>query len=292
MNEQELKASLTNIRMWARGDQRAPHKPLLILYALGRILRGESRMVQYGEARENLKILLSEFGPPRTTSPIYPFYHLQSDGIWQLNSKDFSLSELRPTEGVFISREISGGFTREVYSLLRQNPTIVRDVARNLLEQNFPETLHDDILSMVGITLDNQSQTNRDPRFRERILKAYGYSCAICGFDVRIGQNLLAIEAAHIKWHQAGGPDTEGNGVALCIMHHKLYDKGAFSINRSLLIEVAEEANGTCGLEEWLMRYHGKPVRSPIRPDYSPKDTYLDWHLREVFRGPGRYLTG
>lgn len=80
--------------------------------------------------------------------------------------------------------------------------------------------------------------------------------------------------------------------MALCIMHHKLYDRGAFSINRSLLIEVAEEANGSCGLEEWLMRYHGKPVRSPIRPDYSPKDTYLDWHFREVFRGPGRYLTG
>lgn len=204
--------------MWARGDQRAPHKPLLILYALGRILRGEPRMVLYGEARENLKMLLSEFGPPRTTSPIYPFYHLQSDGIWQLNSKDFSLSKLRPTEGIFISREVSGGFTREVYSLLRQNPAIVRDMARNLLEQNFPETLHDDILSMVGITLDNQSQTNRDPRFRERILKAYGYSCAICGFDVRIGQNLVAIEAAHIKWHQAGGPDTEGNGVAICII--------------------------------------------------------------------------
>ena len=70
MNEQEIKTSLTNIRMWARGDQRAPHKPLLILYALGRILRGEPRMVQYGEARENLKILLSK--PVRT--PMRPDY--------------------------------------------------------------------------------------------------------------------------------------------------------------------------------------------------------------------------
>lgn len=147
------------------------------------------------------------------------------------------------------------------------------------------------ILLMVGIPLDNQTSSNRDHRFRDRILKAYGYSCAICGFEVRIGQTLIAIEAAHIKWRQAGGPDIEDNGVALCTMHHKLYDRGAFRINRSLLIEVAEEANGNCGLDEWLLRYHGQPVREPIRPDYTPKDTYLDWHFREVFRGPGRYLT-
>jgi putative restriction endonuclease len=25
----------------------------------------------------------------------------------------------------------------------------------------------------------------------------------------------VALEAAHIKWHQAGGPDEESNGLAL-----------------------------------------------------------------------------
>lgn len=30
-----------NLIVWARGDQRAPHKPLLILYDLGRWQQGE-----------------------------------------------------------------------------------------------------------------------------------------------------------------------------------------------------------------------------------------------------------
>jgi hypothetical protein len=38
---------LTNIRevsVWKQGDQRAPHKPLLILYALGKLLAGQNEV--------------------------------------------------------------------------------------------------------------------------------------------------------------------------------------------------------------------------------------------------------
>ena len=53
---------------------------------------------------------------------------------------------------------------------------------------------------------------------------------------------------------------------------------------------VSEEAHGTNGFQEWLMRYHGQNLRAPIHPDYSPKDTFINWHVREVFRGRTRYL--
>lgn len=86
-----------------------------------------------------------------------------------------------------------------------------------------------------------------------------------------------------------GWPDSEENGIALCAMHHKLFDRGVFTITNSRELVVAEDANGTNGFQEWLMRYNGRPVRSPIHPDYQPKSTFVDWHVREVFRGPGRY---
>jgi putative restriction endonuclease len=38
------------------------------------------------------------------------------------------------------------------------------------------------------------------------------------------------LEAAHIKWFQAKGPDIEANGLALCALHHKVFDLGAFTI--------------------------------------------------------------
>ena len=58
---------------------------------------------------------------------------------------------------------------------------------------------------------------------RVQTLTAYEYRCTICGFDVRLGPVPVALDAAHIRWHQAGGPDTESNGLALCVVHHKLF---------------------------------------------------------------------
>lgn len=36
----DLKNHFENITVWKKGGQRAPHKPLLALYALGRCIRG------------------------------------------------------------------------------------------------------------------------------------------------------------------------------------------------------------------------------------------------------------
>ena len=35
-------------------------------------------------------------------------------------------------------------------------------------------------------------------------------------------------------------------------------------------------------------RYHGKPVRPPVNPEYVANSTYIAWHNREVFKGPQR----
>ena len=43
------------------------------------------------------------------------------------------------------------------------------------------------------------SLRRRDPCFRQRILKAYEYRCAVCGFDVRLGSISIALDAAHIR---------------------------------------------------------------------------------------------
>ena len=80
-----------------------------------------------------------------------------------------------------------------------------------LLENHFPESIHPDILNAVGLTLgvDKAAAKKRDPQFRQRVLTAYEYRCAVCGFDVRLGSVSIALDAAHIRWFQAGGPDEE-----------------------------------------------------------------------------------
>jgi len=66
-------------------------------------------------------------------------------------------------------------------------------------------------IAATGIELETTGtgKSIGNPDFRNRVLRAYEYRCAICGFDVRLGDRLVAVEAGHIKWHQAGGPETE-----------------------------------------------------------------------------------
>ena len=111
--------------------------------------------------------------------------------------------------------------------------------------------------------------------------------------DQRIKMNVihsrvLALEAAHIKWHQAGGPDVEENGIALCALHHKLFDRGAFTVSPELRIEVSDRAHGTHGFDEWLYAFHGKSLTPPQRPNFYPEPEFVQWHVRDVFQDVSR----
>lgn len=289
MNANDLKDQVEKLSIWKKGDQRAPHKPLLILLALGSMQNNSPRLLSYQEVRDKLIYLLKEFGPIRKSyHPEEPFVRLTTDGIWALNAERTSVEI---SDRWLLSHGIQGGFSDEVYSLLINDKNLVREIAEIVLSKHFPETLHDDLLSAVGLNIEYDGKKIRDPKFRDCVLRAYEYSCAVCGFNIRLGHNLVAVEAAHIKWHQAGGPDNEQNGIALCSMHHKLFDRGAFAISDSKELIVSEEAHGT-GLDEWLMKYHGKQISATIHPEYEPNYSYINWHVREVFRGPGRYRVG
>jgi putative restriction endonuclease len=58
MSPDEIRERFNSITVWKRGGERAPHKPLLALYAIGRVLRGEPRMVRYAQVDRDLGKLL------------------------------------------------------------------------------------------------------------------------------------------------------------------------------------------------------------------------------------------
>jgi putative restriction endonuclease len=280
--------------IWKQGDQRAPHKPLLVLYALGRWKRGLTE-VTFREAEPELKALLQEFGPPRKSDhPEQPFWRLQNDGVWTVHAPpgmSLKKGDTIPRVAGLRSPEVRAGFTDDVQAALNADPELVPKIAARVLEQHFPESLHQDILDAVRLTLQTGALLNRlkrDPDFRQRVLKAYEYRCAVCGFDVRLGSISIALDAAHIRWHQAGGPDNETNGLALCVLHHKTFDLGAFTVSEGVIL-VSDRAHGTSGFQEALMAYHGRPLRDAQRPLWRPEPKHLEWHGREVFKGDPRH---
>ena len=289
----EVVESISNLNVWKRGDQRAPHKPLLLLYVLSRYLDGAHRLIPYQEIDEPLTELLVNFGPPsKNYHPEYPFWYLHSEDFWELQNVIISKSGVGGTtitKSKLKKQNAKGGFTEESYKKI-QDPYTAAEVISTLLYQNFPETIHEDILRAVGINFNYlKFKRRRDPKFREEILRAYQYQCAICGFTSQIGQKLAGVEAAHIKWHQAGGPDTHPNGIALCSLHHKLFDLGMITLDRQGIILVSETAHGSQRFEELVKAFHGSKLITPARHEYEPAEEYVHWHYNQVFHPPVRY---
>jgi len=292
MNKAFIKEKFKNLTVWKRGGQRAPHKPLMILYALGRLKKINDRLITYKTINDDVTRLLRDFGPFRQSyRPEFPFWRLQNDGVWEvINTDGISINksgDVKKTE--LIERNATGGFIEEIYTAIKTDDQLFKDIVQELLDANFPSSIHDDILQSAGIQLDRKEGVKtRDPKFRNKILRAYEYRCAICGFDVRLDYTPIALEAAHIKWHNAGGPDIEANGLALCTMHHKLFDRGALTISENLDVIVSDRAHGSQGFDDWLMRFHRQKINNPQRTTYLPDSVFRDWHVREVFQGYGR----
>lgn len=286
MNASELERRFSSLSVWERRGERAPHKPLLLLYALGRSLRGESRLIPFADVEQPVSRLLVDFGPPRrSVHPEYPFWWLQSDGVWEVRSEGHMENRVghnSPKKSELIRLNAVGGLTPEVQRLLRRDPALVRKLAHILLDGHFPESVHEDILDATGLGDLPPTATRRDPAFRERVLVAYEWRCAVCSFDVRLRNASLGLDAAHIKWHQAGGPDRVENGLALCALHHKLFDRGAFTLTSERRVLLSEALHGSDGFHE-ILRWHGSALRPPQNPDWTPLREFIEWHRAQVF---------
>jgi putative restriction endonuclease len=124
----------------------------------------------------------------------------------------------------------------------------------------------------------------RDPIFREKVLFLYNHSCAICGLNIRLNDKTICVEAAHIKWFNHNGPCKETNGIALCTLHHKLFDRGAFTIlPDSYRVKVSQRVAGS-GKEDWLSKFNDKKIAIPSDYNLRPDSSYVKWHFNEVYQ--------
>jgi len=189
----------------------------------------------------------------------------------------------------------TGKFTTEAQEILLKEKKRIPELIYSILDTNFPETIHQDIIDAIGFReygLSVRRTIPRDSSFREKILMAYEYKCAVCGLGARLGDSLVALEAAHIKWHHAGGPDVVSNGMALCSLHHKLYDRGAFAISKDHRLAASAKIHNGKQLEEVLLRYQGKKINLPLNPLEIPNQEFLDWNWKNIFKTPARYFEG
>jgi putative restriction endonuclease len=280
-----------SIRRFGRGEKQAPHKPLLLLYALSRLKNEQIERIDFNDAEEAVNPLIRIYGPFKSKSTVaYPFARLANDKnrLWTVEdhttnkSGDLNISEAR-------NRHLKAGFCPDVLQTLKDRPEIIDAAVIRLLEKNFPPSLHPDILEAFGLFLGEYAakaveRRKRDAGFRPKVLTAYFEQCCICKYDAKMHGAPIGLEAAHIKMHSAGGPDDVTNGLALCAMHHKLFDMGALTVDTALNIHVSETLVGDWG-RKISDQYHEKPILRPRKDTSFPREAYLDWHNRQIFKG-------
>lgn len=144
-----------------------------------------------------------------------------------------------------------GRLAPDLRAALRREPSLLGRVARVLLDLHFPPSLHGDLCQAVGLELElaeteplPAGRRQRDRRMRELVLTAYEYQCAFCGYDGRIGAMPVGLEAAHVRWWAFDGPDDVDNGLCLCSLHHKLFDKGVLGVGDGHRILVSQHFVG------------------------------------------------
>jgi putative restriction endonuclease len=239
---------------------------------------------------------LREFGPPRKViHPEYPFWRLERDGLWDVRwPPPLQTREPRrvdPSHRQLVKEGVAAGFPEGIQQALEGNLSLIQAAAEMILAKHFPDTLHEEILTELGFSASGDrewtTRVRRDPHFRDRILLAYGHQCAICGFDLRMDGAPVGLDAAHIRWKQVGGPDEESNGLALCTLHHRLFDRGSFTVTDDRRTLVSLRVMGG-SLKPVLLAFHGKEIRPPQEDAMAPAAEHLGWHRREVYRQPSR----
>ncbi|MPY30298.1 restriction endonuclease [Streptomyces adustus] len=283
------------LRQWTRSGTRAPHKPLLLLYALGRFQEDADSRLRYSSIEQDLQRLLTEYGPPNRTTPAYPFHHLVSDGMWEVRtdhghgSPGSGVGDLRTTGA-------TGRLAPELRAALRREPQLLERIARLLLDLHFPPSLHGELCEAVGLDLEpaqaeqlSAVRRQRDRRMREAVLTAYEYRCAFCGYDGRIGTVPVGLEAAHVHWWAFGGPDDVANGLCLCSLHHKLFDKGVLGVDDGHRVLVSQRFVGhSPAARRHVVALSGRPLIGP-QPGARPVAAeHLAWHTSQVFHGDPR----
>lgn len=306
-----LIASLTTLRRATIAGQRAPYKPLTLLWALGRMSQEgmPDRLISFTQARDETSPLFGVFGRggDHQVNPINPLWRLQNDCdglLWECST---TAPAILTAEGIPSATELTRlsakfGLSAAAFDLLKSDAELRIQSAHLLAAQVCPPDIWEDLFEAVRLPFDasadhlsfpiSSSRTRevahrvrRDPRFRAIVLDVYDGRCAICGTRPKVADRPFGIEAAHIRWVTENGPDEIRNGLALCVMHHRGLDRGAFTLTDAMKVEVSpylERPNGSEVDNFW--GFAGADIALPARTTHQPLREFVDWHRREVFR--------
>ncbi len=312
----------------ADGGQRAPNKPLLLLYALALLQNDHTSVIVYNDTyHKKMENLLSAFGRPQDAQqPQLAFRYMTSNQeinrLWQVDTNkgadieafqsgtEYSGFKLKKLEAV-------GRLPASDEAMLLERPDLIRVTARRLLDKNWPPSLHADICDRLGLTLDlspqaimedmqlsaelaaltscedssddqQDSRQRRDPAFRKLVLRAYEYKCAICKWDGRMGTGGTVALEAAHLRWHSSGGPDEPSNGLALCSIH--HKLLDFGVLGLTVERRVLVSQDFVGGEttKRVTALSGKPLEDTQLPEHTPDEDHILWHEREVFKGPAR----
>lgn len=155
LTHDDLVRRMTRLSANQAAGRPALYKPITLLWAMGRALRGEPRLLPWSATEQALAELLRRHGArgerPR---PDYPVASLCRDRLWTLPDHPAGVpsahGDARPRRW-FAEHQPLGGPAEEVYDLFRRSPVTRLAVLDALLERFFDDLDPAPLLADVGL---------------------------------------------------------------------------------------------------------------------------------------------
>lgn len=148
----------------------------------------------------------------------------------------------------------------------------------------------DDVAAKIKAGLQKETEGTRSVRvrlvqrfFREAVLSSYNFSCAVC--KIAVPQLLNASHIVPWSADKVRRADPS-NGLSLCALHDRAFDRGLMTIDEDLRVVVAGEvkvANAPKLHKVGLLEIEGKRICRAER--FEPDDEALAYHRENVFVG-------
>jgi putative restriction endonuclease len=116
--------------------------------------------------------------------------------------------------------------------------------------------------------------------FRRTVLASYDYSCCICSADLPVLLNASHIIPWSVDKEQRINPE---NGLCLCVLHDRAFDRGILAIDDQMIISVSIKARKSRNdfIQRTIVEYAEKSIKAPRR--FFPRPEFLNWHYRNIF---------
>lgn len=284
--------------------EKAPHKPILLLAVIrqfesNRIIA--NRILITPELVADFKDLWHQLviGEKFSSNFSLPFFHLQSDEFWHLQTKA-GLQLLKTSSGSIrsfshLKQVVDCAYLDDdLYHLLlnKYDCEIFRHAILNtyfphhrslasenhLISRIVQQILHEPAKAYQNraLSFDEEEVFIRSGIFKREVPKIYNHTCCISGMRI-ISEDIQMVDACHIVPFAESHDDTITNGISLCPNLHRAFDRGLLSIGEDYRVMLKPFIENEDNLYS-VKQFADKPILLPKNKTYFPSQYNLAKH--------------